>query len=380
MAKIKKCSLKSPVYVRTRTLHDGRKSIYLDINRDGVRRVKFLRMYLEPGTSILARRKNADVMRQVEKIKNELVLEIIYTRAGLEDRSFKADIKLVDWFNVYREHLERHGCSSSFRSNIVSTRKYIEAYNCDALLKDVDGRFVDGFISFLKKQRISGSGGERHLAHNTVNCRVCNLHSALNFAVREKLIAYNPCLDAETKADELETRREYLTVEEVKRLIDAPCGSPVLKRAFLFSVFCALRLGDVKNLTWKNLVKDADRWRIEIRQQKTGAMLYVPLNRMAREWIVEPADHAPDDKIFKGLRRSHRVVLQQWVATAGIKKLVTYHTSRHSFAVLSLHAGVDIYTLSKLMGHTSVEKTLVYANIMTDKMRNTVALLDHVLD
>lgn len=345
-----------------------------------MRSYKFLKMYLQPGTTTQIRRQNADVMAQAEKIKDELTLELTYARAGLEDRSFRADVKLVDWMQDYEDHLGRNGGSTSFRGNIASTRKYIESYNSEILLKEVDGKFVDGFIAFMKRQTVKRGDTCRPLAHNTISCRIRNLHSALNYAVREKLIAYNPCLDAETRVDEQETRREYLTVEEVKRLIATPCDLPILKRAFLFSVFSALRLGDVRSLTWRNLIKDDDRWRIEIKQQKTKEMLYLPLNRMAREWIEEPPTHSLDDKIFKGLPQSHKEALQKWVADAGIKKAVTYHTSRHSFAVLSLHAGVDIYTLSKLMGHTTIENTQVYANIMNGKKISTVALLDHVLD
>lgn len=373
-------SIKSPVTIRTKELKDGRKSIYFDIFNDGVRSYKFLKMYLEPETSAEARKANADKMKRAEKIRTELALELTYSRAGLEDRSFKANIRLVDWMEQYEDYQKRNGGSKSFQANIYATRQYVERYDKDILLREVDGRFIDGFIDFLKKQTYTRGEKECKLAHNTICCRIRNLHSALNYAVRQKLIAYNPCLDAETRVDEQECRKSYLNVEEVKSLIDTPCSSDILKRAFLFSVFCGLRLGDVRSLTWRDIIKDGDNWRVEIRMQKTKEMLYLPLNRMARKWLCEPEHHESDDKIFKGLGTSFRETMDNWMKDAGITKKVGYHTSRHSFAVLALDAGVDLYTCSSLMGHASIENTQVYADIMTGKKISTVALLDNVLD
>lgn len=353
-------NLKSPVTIRTRELKDGRQSIFFDIFNDGVRTYKFLKMYLEPETTAKAKRTNAQTMKQVEKMRTELALELTYSRAGLEDRSFKAGIRLVDWMVQYEDYQKRNGGSKSFRANILATKKYVEQYNNEILLKDVDGVFIDGFIDFLKKQKYTKGEATYPLAHNTICCRIRNLHSALNYAVRKKLIAYNPCLDAETRVDEEECKKSYLTVEEVKHLIDTPCSSEILKRAFLFSVFCGLRLSDVRALTWRNIIKDGDNWRVEKLIQKTQEMLYLPLNMMARKWFKEP--------------------MTAWMKDAGITKKVGYHTSRHSFAVLALDAGVDLYTCSALMGHASIENTQVYADIMTGKKVSTVALLDNVLD
>ena len=151
-------NLKSPVTIRTRELKDGRQSIFFDIFNDGVRTYKFLKMYLEPETTALAKRANAKTMKQVEKMRTELALELTYSRAGLEDRSFKAGIRLVDWMVQYEDYQKRNGGSKSFRANILATKKYVERYNSEILLKDVDGVFIDGFIDFLKKQKYTKGG------------------------------------------------------------------------------------------------------------------------------------------------------------------------------------------------------------------------------
>lgn len=124
-------------------------------------------------------------------------------------------IRFVDWMVQHEDYQKRNGVSKSFRTNILAAKKYVEPYNSEILLKYVDGVF----IVFLKKQKYTKRESTYPLAHNTTCCRIRNLHSALNYAVRKKMIAYNPCLDAETRVDEQECKKSYLTVKEVKHLI-----------------------------------------------------------------------------------------------------------------------------------------------------------------
>ena len=68
-------------------------------------------------------------------------------------------------------------------------------------------------------------------------------------------------------------------------------------------------------------------------------------------------------------------VLRDWIETSGINKSVTFHTSRHTFATLGLTNGVDLYTMSKLLGHKTISATQIYAKIVNEKLRNAVAML-----
>lgn len=371
---------KSSVTIRTKPMKDNRRSIFLDIYIDGVRTYKFLKLYLVPETSSQAKSANSKTIKQAEKIRTDLLLELNYTRAGLEDRSFKAVIPLVDWMAQYEAHLRRSNRSKSFCNNILATRQYLSKFNSQIMLKDVDGAFIDSFITFLKKQKYKKGNTEHDLSHNTICCRIRNLKSALNYAVSKKLITSNPCYEAETRLKEQECKKSYLTTQEINRLIEAPCPSDILKRAFLFSVFTGIRLGDVRHLRLKNIIKDGKDWRIEICMQKTHKMLYLPLNMMARKWLIIPDHSTPNTKLFKGLGVSFKSSLSQWMAAASITKRVTYHTSRHTFAVLTLDAGVDLYTCSSLMGHSSIGTTQIYADIMAARKSQTITLLDSILD
>lgn len=159
------------------------------------------------------------------------------------------------------------------------------------------------------------------LAKNTVFLYLAYIRAALNYAVKENLLQSSPF--KKIKRDMLsdsEAKREYLTVEEVKRLIATPCRRDDMKAAFLFSCFCGLRIMDIKNLCWKHISKNGNRWQVEIRQYKTGALLYLPLNMNARKWMPEQGDASSEDRVFPKLSIWYKSILRDWATDAGIEK------------------------------------------------------------
>lgn len=173
--------------------------------------------------------------------------------------------------------------------------------------------------------------------------------------------------------------REFLTVDEVKRLIETPCRRPDIKGAFLFSCFCGLRISDVKGLQWKNVIKDGEKIHIQITQYKTKRPLFLPLNKQALRWMPERGNAGDEDFVFPPLSKN-MTVLDVWAKDAGISKHVTFHVSRHTFATMELTMGADLYTTSKLLGHTEVKTTQIYAKIVNSKKEEAVSLLDSAFD
>jgi site-specific recombinase XerD len=123
-------------------------------------------------------------------------------------------------------------------------------------------------------------------------------------------------------------------------------------------------------ITWGDIEHNPPQ--IVKRQEKTKAKAFIPLSNMAWSIINDGTIHKHTDLIFPMmamLKRTSRFDrLQKWVTRAGIEKNIGWHTARHTFAVLSLESGADIYTVSKLLGHTSIKTTQIYAKA-TDKMK-----------
>jgi integrase len=211
------------------------------------------------------------------------------------------------------------------------------------------------------------------LAENSKVSYFNKFKACINQAVEDRIIAHNPLRGIEGfKVEEKE--RVYLTLEEVKAMAATECNYPWLKRAFMFSCLTGLRKSDIEKMTWSEVRQQGEFTRIVFKQKKTGGQEYIDLNPQAVEYMGERQQ--PDDLVFSGFHYSALVNLElkRWAMRAGIQKPVTFHSGRHTFAVLMLDLGADIYTVSKLLGHKEIHTTQIYAKVM-DKKKQEAAML-----
>ena len=169
-----------------------------------------------------------------------------------------------------------------------------------------------------------------------------------------------------------DVHREYLTIEELQRLVKTDCSYPVLKDAFIFSCLTGMRWSDINKLTWGEVQEFDGGTRVVFRQKKTRGLEYLDISEQAVR-SMGPRGRAAE-RVFSGLKYSawHNLALREWCMKAGITKHITFHCGRHTFAVLQLSLGTEIYTLSKLLGHRELKTTQVYAQIMDEKKREAV--------
>ena len=174
---------------------------------------------------------------------------------------------------------------------------------------------------------------------------------------------------------ELKVKRETLTLEEAELLAQTPCENEVLKRAFFFAILTGIRLCDIHELTWGEIQKTSTGWRVDFTQRKTHIVDYLPINEQAYSLCGEPGEH--DQQIFAGLTGSSWISrpLKKWIAASGIKKHITFHCSRHTFATLQLENGTDIFVVKGMLGHTNVKTTQIYAHIVDKSKRNAAEVL-----
>ena len=174
---------------------------------------------------------------------------------------------------------------------------------------------------------------------------------------------------------ELKVKRETLSLEEAELLAQTPCENEVLKRAFFFAILTGIRLCDIHELTWGEIQKTSTGWRVDFTQRKTHVVDYLPINEQAYSLCGEPGEH--DQQIFAGLTGSSWISrpLKKWIAASGIKKHITFHCSRHTFATLQLENGTDIFVVKGMLGHTNVKTTQIYAHIVDKSKRNAAEVL-----
>ena len=162
-----------------------------------------------------------------------------------------------------------------------------------------------------------------------------------------------------------EREREYLTQAEIKKILKLKTKYSEIKSAFIVSCLTGLRLGDIRNLKSQNIQGN----HIVIMQHKTSEVVRIPIHESILKLINKKADstgsmhklfNLPDTKIIN----KH---IGQMLLSIGIEKHITFHCARHTFATLCLSNGVDIYTVSQLLGHKDLKTTQIYAKIIDPK-------------
>lgn len=367
---------KEPVRLREKELANGVRSLYLDIYVNGKRSYEFLKLYLIPETNPQAKVQNENTMRAANTIKLNRILEITNNKAGLKNTSVRAKMLLKDWMETFRQAQEQKGVKD--QKLIHNTIHALTAYNINVAMRDVNRDYIIGLTNFLRNDYRSPRG-KKLKDYSVINYLGC-LRNALNMAVREDVIADNPImkLSAQDKVKAPESQREYLTTEEVQKLEETDSPYPHIKQAFLFACYTGLRCSDVRSITWGKIVKDGEKYRLHTVMFKTKRPFYIPLSKKAMQWMPERGDKTDDDLIFENIpvQVNTKLYLQPWLDKAGITKPITFHCSRHTFGTMMLTLGADIYTTSKLMGHTKVEVTQIYAKIINKKKDDAVSLID----
>ena len=251
------------------------------------------------------------------------------------------------------------------------------------LLKDVDKEFCKGFITFLKT--CTYNDGKKQLSTTTCRMFVNYFGSSLAKAVRDGLIEQNLflLLEAKEKPQKRVAEREFLTIEEIKKVMNTPCRYELVKKAFLFSCFTGLRYSDMKALNWSEIHKAADGKTeyIDHIQVKTKDRVTIPLSEETKKWM--PKREEGIDNIFHNLTITSttvEVVLKEWMEAAGITKHITYHMRRHTTASLAISAGADISAVKDVLGHGSITSTEVYAKVALEKKIEAVNLFNGVFD
>ena len=387
MAKRKKeIKVKEPVRIREKILGDGTISLYLDMYYRGNRKKEGLKLYIVPGNTPEIKQRNSNARKLAEQIKAQRILDI--QKDGLVDweKLKRSRTTLVSWLEHYASSEEQLSASSTRSKKNAKAR--VEQYLAsigkpDMLLAEVDREFCRGFIAFLRTCKYNK--GKKTISNTTARLMVNRIAAALNKAVVEGLIPSNPfkTLEAKEKPKKDSVAREFLTIEELKVLIKTPCRYEIVKKAFLFSCFTGLRYSDVKSLRWSEIHTAADgkTLYIEHDQVKTKSRVTIPLSDEALKWM--PKREEGIDLVYHELRitaTTVEVVLQEWIEDCQIDKHITYHCSRHTAATTLLTLGANLYVVSKLLGHSSIKMTEVYAKIVDQKKIETMNLVNNLFD
>lgn len=287
------------------------------------------------------------------------------TETAQAEQKERSQQNFIDYF--FETLKKRHRNSS--QSIIVNWKRVYELLKLYAgnslLFSQIDNRFIEGFRTYLLTAPCGGNK-KGTISRNTAATYFSIFKAALKQAFVDGYLTVD--LSAKIKGiQEQESRREYLTVEELNTLAGTPCERDVLKRAALFSALTGLRHCDIQKMRWKEIQIDGDNARLNFTQQKTKGVEYMPISAQALQLCGEQGQ--PEQLIFEDLPDPAWIStpLKRWIEAAGISKRITFHCFRHTYATLQLSSGTDIYTVSKMLGHTNVKTTQIYAKVVDEK-------------
>lgn len=366
------------VKLREKKISGNRQSLYLDFypaiphpeTGEATRR-EFLGLYLfDKAKNPIDKQHNKETLQLAEQIRqkreNHLNKPEVYT--GYEKEQLKIRERGEQNFVEYFKTLANKRKASN-HDNWVSAYNYLETFtNGNLKFADLNEKFCNEFKEYLLTTK-SNKSSRTTLAQNSAVSYFNKLKATLKQAFKDGYLTTD--LNAKIEPiKQAETRRNFLTIEELNSLVKTECNNPLLKRAALFSALTGLRFSDIKNLVWGEIHHSVENgYSIQFTQQKTKGVEVLPISEQAYSLLGERKE--PTDKVFEGLSYSayENKHLYQWIGAAGITKNITFHCFRHTFATLQLSHGTDIYTVSKMLGHRELKTTQIYAKIVDDTKR-----------
>jgi len=363
-----------------REISKNRFSLYLDFYPEipnpktgKPTRREFLKMYLyQNAKNPIEKQHNKETKQIAEQIRqkreNYLNKPEIYT--GYEKEQLRIKELSEQNFVEYFKSLADKRKASNY-DNWVSAYKYLENFTGGYLkFADLNEKFCNEFKEYLLNTK-SNKNKKVTLSQNSAVSYFNKVKATLKQAYNDGYLTND--LNSKIKPiKEQETRREFLTIEEVNKLLKTDCKNPLLKTVAIFSALTGLRHSDIKKLVWGELEYiEGNGYFIKFQQKKTKSIEMHPISDQAYSLLGESKE--PKDKVFEGLIYSdhENEKLKEWIKDAGITKKITFHNFRHTYATLQLSSGTDIFTISKMLGHKNLKTTQIYAKVINQAKRDT---------
>ena len=343
-------------------------SLYTEIQKDGIRKKKTLNIIVTGKTNhYLQDKKQIDIaMRIVEdynrKYKEKKNIDFL---TNLNDKSKYLHLDFYKFFqNYYEDKYSKSTTRKPFQNTLTHLKKFSGK---KTTIESINKNFCFQFKNYLDKTDLKNSSKNTYLQ---------KFKEVVLILVDEKKLIENP-FPKKYSFKPNTPDRQYLTEAELKLLIqtDYPDYSFDVCNAFIFSCLTGLRWGDLEQLKFSDIKKGV----LKIKQGKTKEFVEFDLPNRALK-IVGTMKTYNQDFIFENIGSNTRgnKKIKEWVDSAGIDKVVTWHVARHTFACLLILKNVDLYHISKLLGHTDIKHTMKYLHLIKEHKAKATNVLSEI--
>jgi integrase len=382
--------------------NDGKTPIYARITVNGSRIDLSVKRSIEPGNwnanKGMAKGSREEIVRlnnfleqyrsgivesyQTLLLQKKLITaELVKNKFIGEDQADFTLCKLMHYHNTEQTQVLEPGTMK----NYYTTQKYIKEFlkerfkTSDKYLSELTYKFITDFEYYLRNRK--PEKGQKALQTNGVMKHIERFCKMVNLAVRLEWIERNPFHAYQLKFEKVE--RDYLTKEELAGIEEKQfhiVRLQVVKDLFVFSCYTGLAYIDVFNLTPANLIEKSGKLWIMTNRQKTNEPVRVPLLPKALAIVEKYKGHPQalaEGKVLPTLSNQKlNSYLKEIADICGITKPLTFHIARHTFATtVTLTNGVPIETVSKLLGHSKLSTTQIYAKVVESKISDDMAVL-----
>ena len=314
------------------------------------------------------------VYREMQERDNYVTAEIVKnTFLGIEQKH-QTLMELFDSHNEERKQQIGINFTKGTLKKYLATRRYVarfllHKYNLkDIPVKDVTKQFIIDFETYMYSVH--------HFSKNYAITLLKTFRHIIMIALDREWIYKNPFKDIKLRFQKVD--RGYLTQAEIETMIDAQFEDVRMENArdvFIFCSFTGLAFSDLKLLNESNiqLSIDGKLW-IRGKRKKTNTDYTIPMLNIPKMILEKYKGKVKDNRLLPpfGLIRYNRL-LKEIGKQCGIEKRMSSHLARHTFATLTLTKGVSIESVSKMLGHTNINTTLIYARITDPKIGNEMS-------
>ena len=367
------------VMLRAKILPSGNVQVYLYSSYKGKpMRSSVGVLNIEKDESV--KNRNVELMRMAEAEAGVRNADAVRLGHGLEPKQ-KQNIMLSDYL---QQLINGNVFAKSTRTMMLALYNHIELYKtAEIKISLIDANWIRGFLAYLKNDAHNRNSKRKvkPLCQNTIFQLFLVFGFVFAQAQRDAIITRNPIkeLNSKERPKQENDVREFLTLEEVSRLIKTPYKDEQVKCAFLLSVFTGLRWSDIKRLKWEDLHEDENGKYFRITMKKTAKPICVYLSDIGTKYLPTRTKSNDNGFVF-ALPNNTRINahVRRWCKEAEITTKVSFHVARHTFATMMLNNDTPLEVVSKMLGHKKLSTTEIYAKLLNRTIANAAHKQDEI--
>jgi site-specific recombinase XerD len=325
-----------------------------------------------------------DCHKQLSSENKRISAQSIKARFYGKDDQQNTLLELINYHNSHMKNVLKPGTLKNYYTTETYLKEFLnKKMSCnDIELRQINYRFVTDFEQFLRSY--SAMVSRKTCGNNGTMKHLERFKKMLNLAIKLEWLVKNPFDNFKFRFEKNE--RQYLSKRELEILEATEFSRESLQKVkdiFVFSCYTGLSYVDIKELTIHQIVKgiDGSNW-IYTKREKTNETVKVPLLPQAEILLNKYRNQITSDDYLFPVCSNQKVnkYLKEIMLQLKIKKTITFHSARHTFATtVTLSNGVPIETVSKLLGHTKLSTTQIYARVIDSKLSSDMECLKNKL-